>query len=68
LALSEHSQSHPFGVLKTLKIYETADIQGKVLQEDPVGKTYVIVRKDGDFTYVEYDFDKYGYFYRGFLD
>jgi hypothetical protein len=68
VALSEHSQSHPFGVVKTLKIYETADIQGKVLREDPIGKTYVVVRKDGDFIYVEYDFDKFGYIYRGFLD
>jgi hypothetical protein len=66
--LSEHATSHPFGVVQSLKIYESPNIEGKVLREDPVGKTYVIVRKEGDFTYVEYDLDKYGYIYHGFLD
>lgn len=66
--LSEHAKSHPFGVVQSLKIYDSPNIQGKVLREDPVGETYVIVRKEGDFTYVEYDLDKYGYIYHGFLE
>lgn len=66
--LSEHAKSHPFGVVQSLKIYDSPNIEGKVLREDPVGKTYVVVRKEGDFTYVEYDLDKYGYIYHGFLE
>ena len=66
--LSEHAKSHPFGVVQSLKIYDSPNIEGKVLRADPVGKTYVVVRKEGDFTYVEYDLDKYGYIYHGFLE
>jgi hypothetical protein len=66
--LSNHAKSHPFGVVQTLKIYDSPNIEGKVLREDPIGKIYVIVRKEGDFTYVEYDLDKYGYIYHGFLE
>jgi hypothetical protein len=65
--LSDHVRSHPFGALEKLKIYEKPDIQSNVIRQDGVGEIYVVVRQDGDFDYVEYDLNKYGYIYRGFV-
>jgi hypothetical protein len=67
LDLSDHVQSHPFGVVDRLKIYEKPDIQSRVVREESVGKAYILVRQEGDFDYIEYDLNEYGYIYRGFL-
>ena len=66
--LSDHALSHSFGVLSTLKIYEKPDIQGRIMRDESVGKTYILVRREGDFNYIEYEINKYGYIYHGFLD
>jgi hypothetical protein len=68
IELSDHLRSHPFGALEKLKIYEKPDIQSTVIRQDPVGNTYVHVRREGDFDYIEYDMNKYGYIYHGFLN
>ena len=68
IELSDHVRSHPFGALEKLKIYEKPDIQSAVIRQDPVGNMYVLVRQEGEFDRIEYDLDKYGYIYRGFID
>lgn len=68
IELSDHARSHAFGAVEKLKIYEKPDIQSAVIRQDRVGDTYVLVRQEGDFDRIEYDLDKYGYIYRGFLE
>ena len=66
--LSDHVRSHSFGTLRTLKIYEKPDIQGRVMRDESVGKIYILIRREGDFNYIEYDVGEYGYIYHGFID
>jgi hypothetical protein len=57
-----------FNGANSVKIYNEPDVLSEVVKEEGVGRTYILGKKEYDFYSVEYDFDKKGYIFKGFVE
>jgi tetratricopeptide (TPR) repeat protein len=66
--LAKTVNTKPFGAMNVLKIYSKPDVLSEVVKEESAGMAYVFQKKEVDFYYIEYAFDKYGYIHKGFVE
>lgn len=66
-ALSNKITTKPFRGMSKVKIMKEASLFSPVIQEDTVGRQYIVHDRKGDFILIEYELGKMGFIYKGFV-